>query len=102
MLAISTEKNQYLTFASSAPGESSPPLPGRTDGTASDIRRNARAIVSEFERNTQTVVSDIHRAIVKGQEVDDNKNPLVSDTRTCLPVTERPLTAAQTQTRSAI
>jgi len=101
MLAISTEKNQYLTFASSAPGESSPPLPGRTDGTASDIRQNARAIVSEFKRNAQIVVSDIHRAIVKGQ-VDDNKNPLVSDTRTCLPVTERPLTAAQTQTRSAI
>ena len=51
-----------------------------THGTVSDIRRDVRAIVSEFERNAQIVVSDIHRTIVKGQEIGDNKNPLVSDT----------------------
>jgi len=48
------------------------------------------------------MVSEIHRTVVKGQEVDDNKNPLVSDTPTSLAVTERPLTVAQTQARSGI
>jgi len=48
------------------------------------------------------MVSEIHRTIVKGKGVDDNKNLLVSDTCTSLAVTECPLTVAQTQTRSAI
>jgi hypothetical protein len=37
-----------------------------------------------IERNvtsTQIMVSDIHRTMVKGQEVNDSKNALVSDIR---------------------
>jgi len=42
---------------------------------------------TELVINTQIMVSDIHRTIVKGQEGSGDKNPLVSDTRT-LTVTE--------------
>jgi len=44
-----------------------------------------RAIVSEVQRNvtnTQNMVSDIHRTVVKGQEGSDGKPPSVGDTRT--------------------
>ena len=41
---------------------------------------------TELAINTQIMVSDIHRTVVKGQE-QSGKNPLVSDTRT-LAVTE--------------
>ena len=47
------------------------------------------------------MVSEIHRAVVKGQEVNDSRNLLVSSPRT-LAATGYPLTVAQTQTRSAI
>ena len=71
---------------SSAPGESSAPLPGRTHGTVSDIRRDIRAIVtSEFERNatdTRAIVSEVLHTVVKGQEVNDSRNVLVSDIHT--------------------
>jgi len=43
------------------------------------------AIVSSLEYNTTSthiMVSDIHCTVVKGQEVNDSKNLLVSDTRT--------------------
>ena len=46
----------------------------------SDICHNVRAIVSEVER-THTIVSDIHRNVVKGQEGSDGTNPSVSQTR---------------------
>jgi len=62
------------------------------------------AIVSELEHNatnTQMMVSEIHRTVVKGQD-GDNNNLLVSDARTNIVVTERPLIVAQTRTRSAI
>jgi len=76
-----------------------------THGTVSDIRRDVQAIASEFERsatNTQIMVSEIHRTVVKGQGDGDNKNLLVSDTRTNMAITERPLIVAQAQTRSGI
>jgi len=47
------------------------------------------------------MVSEIHRTVVGGQEVNDSRNPPVSGTRT-LAATEYPLTVAQTQKRSAI
>jgi len=56
---------------------------------------NTHITVSE----THAIVSEIHRTVVKGQESNDSRNLLVSDTRTS---TELPLTTAQTQTRSAI
>ena len=83
--------NWYLTFASSAPGESQPPLPRSIDGTVSDIRRDvmkARAIVSGLEcdvTSAHTMVSDIHRTVVKGREGSGGKNLLVGDTRTLAP-----------------
>ena len=49
-----------------------------------------RVIVSGLEHNatsTHIMVSDIHRTVVKGQEVNDSKNMLVGDTRT-LSITE--------------
>jgi hypothetical protein len=46
------------------------------------------------------MVSDIHRAIVKGQEGSDSKKLPVSDTPT-VTTTEYMLISAQTQTRSA-
>ena len=52
--------------------------------TASDIRHDVRSIVSELGHNamsTHTIVSEIHRTMVKGQEVADSRNLLVSDTR---------------------
>ena len=45
----------------------------------------ARAIVSELEHNVtsaHTMVSEIHRTVVKGQEGSGGKNLPVSDTRT--------------------
>ena len=42
-----------------------------------------RAIISELEHNVtraHTMVSDIHRTVVKDQEGDDGQNLLVSDT----------------------
>ena len=54
------------------------------------------AIVSELGKNftsTHVIVSDIHRTIVKVQEVNDSKNLSVSDTRTLF-TTEQLLTAA--------
>ena len=48
------------------------------------------------------MVSEIHRTVVKGQGVDGGGNLLVSDTRTNIAVTKRPLIVAQTRTRSAI
>ena len=61
---------------------------------------DTRAIVSELGGNvmsTRTMVSDIHRTIVQGQE----GNPLVSDTRTP-PITEWPLIVPQAQARLVI
>jgi len=63
-----------------------------THTTASETH----AIVSQLENdatNTRAMVSQIHRIVVKGQKVDDNRNLLVSDTRT-LPTIEGPLTVA--------
>jgi len=52
----------------------------------SDIRRDVRAIItSELERNattTRTIVSEALRTVVKGQEVNDSRNVLVSNIRT--------------------
>ena len=48
------------------------------------------AIVSELEHNftrTQVMVSNIHRAVVEGQEGGDDENLLVSDTWT-VPTTQ--------------
>jgi len=98
--------NPDLTFASSVPGESPPPLSRSTHGTVSEIRNDVmktRAIVSEFEHNltnTHTMVFEIHRTIVQDQRGGGSKHLSVSDDRT-LAVIECPLTAAQTQTRSA-
>jgi len=64
-----------------------------THATASETH----AIVSQLENNatnTQIMVSEIHRTVVKDQKVNDS-------TRT-LSTIEGPLIAAQTQTRSAI
>ena len=63
----------------------------------------ARAIVSELEYNvtsTHTMVSDIHRTMVKGQEGSDGKNLPVSNSRT-VPTTQYILIAAQTQAKLA-
>ena len=43
--------------------------------------------------STHTLVSDIHRTVVKGQEGSGGINPLVSETRT-LSIAEWPLTVA--------
>ena len=80
-------------FASSAPGESLPPLPRSTHGATSDIRNDVM--------KTRDIVSDIHRAVVQNQGGSGSKDLLVSDGR-ALPVTEWPLTVAQTQARLAI
>ena len=51
---------------------------------------DTHAIVSELGQNvtsTRTMVSDIHRTMVKGQEGSDGKNLRVSETRT-LSITE--------------
>ena len=60
-------------FASSAPGESPPPVPRNTQGTASDIRPDVL--------NTQTMVFDIHPNMLKSQEGADGQNQPVSVTR---------------------
>ena len=72
-----------------------PPFPGSTHGTVSNNRQDVRAIVSKLEHNTtdtQTLVSEIHRTVVKGQ-ANDSRNVVVSDTCT-LPTTEYPFTVA--------
>lgn len=43
------------------------------------------AIVSKLEHNVTTMVSDIHRAVVKGQEINDDQILSVSD---AIPITE--------------
>ena len=56
----------------------------------------AHTIVSKLERDattTQSMVSEIHRTVVKAQEAGGSKDPSVSDTRT-LAVTEWLLTTA--------
>ena len=89
----------YLIFATSAPGESPPLPPGSTHGIVSDISNDvvkSRASVSKLERNvtnTHTMISDIHRTMMKGQEGSSGKNPPVGDTRTPS-ITECPLTIA--------
>jgi len=56
------------------------------DGAVPNIRRDvikARAIVSELEHNltsTQMMVSDIHRAVVKGKQGGNGNDPSVGDT----------------------
>jgi len=56
--------------------------------TSSDILNGVmktRAIVSELEHNVtsaHTMVSEIHRTMVKGQEGSDSKDASVSDTST--------------------
>jgi len=94
---LGQKRTQYLTFAPSAPGELSPPLPGNAHGTISDIRRDIRAIVSQLEKNATSA----QNMVVGGQEVNDSRNLLVSGAHT-LVATECPLIIAQTQTRSAI
>ena len=96
----------YLKFVFSAPGESlSLPLRNAHEAVP-DIRRDivkTRAIVSGLDSNvtsTHTMVSDIHRTMVKGQEGGDDKALLVSDTR-AVSITEHILTVAQNQARSA-
>ena len=82
---LSWKWNPHLTSVSSAPGESSAPLPASTHGTVSDIRRDIRAIASQLERNaanTQTMAPEIRRTVAKDQEVNDSRDLLVSDTRT--------------------
>ena len=73
------------------------PLPQKTaHGTVSDIRHDivkTRAIISELGANvvgTHTMVSDIHRAVVQGQEGSGGKPLLVRQTH-ALVVTEWPL-----------
>ena len=76
---------------SSAPGEPLPPVPGNTHGTTSNIRRD---VVSEVHRdlvNTQIMVSDLHRNMLKSQEGTIGQPQLVSITRTLF-LAERTLT----------
>jgi hypothetical protein len=52
-------------------------------------------VIRNIERNvtnTQIMVSDMRRTMVKGREANDSKDQLVSDIRS-LPTTESPLTA---------
>ena len=100
------EGSRCLTSAFSVPGESLPPPPRSVHATVLGIRRDvmkASAIVPELERNftnTQNMVSDIHRTVVKGQEGVGGKNPSVSNMG-C--IHHRIILAlAQTQTRSEI
>jgi len=82
-----------FNIASSAPGESLPPVPGNTRGTTSDVRRD---IVSEVHRdlvNTKTMVSDLHHNMFKSQEGTSDQPQLVGIVR-ALPLTERTLTIA--------
>ena len=76
---------RHLTSVSSAPGDSSAPLPASTHGTISGIHRDIRAIASQLERNatnTQTMVSVTPRTAVGGQESNDSRDVLVSKIRT--------------------
>ena len=96
----------YLKFVFSAPRESLPPPLRNLHGAVPDIRRNVVktwAIVSGLESNvtsTHTMVSDIHRTMVKCQEGGDDKDLVVSDTW-AVPITKYMLTLSQPQTRSA-
>jgi hypothetical protein len=48
-----------------------------------------RAIVSQIDHNTtntHVLVSEIHRTVVRGQEVEDSKNLLVGGTRSLFTV----------------
>jgi hypothetical protein len=47
----------------------SPSLSSSTHGTASDIRHDA--VTRKIITSTQIMVSEIHRTMVKGQEVND-------------------------------
>ena len=58
---------------------------GSTLDSKTELAVNTHAIVSGLERNaasTHTMVSKIHCAIVKGQEVNDGNDLLVSATQT--------------------
>jgi len=85
--------NSPFNIPSSAPGQSLPPSRRNTYGTASYVRRD---VVSEVHRgvvNTETMVSDIHRNMLKSQEGVSGQPQLVSVTRT-LSLTERTLTVS--------
>jgi len=60
-------------FASSAPGESPPPLPRDTHGTDSKVHRDVV--------NIATMVSDIHRNMLESNGDDDGQNRMVSNAR---------------------
>ena len=50
-----------------------------------ELALNTHVVVAELDHNvtnTQTMVSDIHRAVVKGQEGSDSRNIVVSDAHT--------------------
>ena len=72
---------QHLILASSAPGESLPPLPINTHAAASDVRHDvvkAGTIISEIHRDvvkTQAIVRDV----LKGQQEAGSQDLLVSD-----------------------
>jgi hypothetical protein len=73
--------SSLFNVATSAPGESLPPPPRNTRGTASDVRRD----VSEVHRdlvNTQVMVSDMHRNMLKSKEEATGQPQLVSVTHT--------------------
>lgn len=68
-----------------------------------ELAINTHVAVSGIElnvTNTQTMVSDIHRTIVKGQEGNGSQNIPVSGT--CTPTIEYLLTEAYTQTKSVV
>ena len=61
-----------------------------------ELAINTRVAVSD----THAMVSDIHHTIVKGQEGNDGRSLLASDTRTVF-TAEYTLAAAHTETRPA-
>jgi len=90
-----------FNIPSSAPGQLLPPPPRNTHETTFNIRRD---VVSEVHRdlvNTQAMVSDLHRNMLKSQEGASGQPQSVSVARN-LSLTERTLTVAQTQNRSVI
>ena len=80
----------------SAPGESLPPPQKTGHGTVSDIRHDivkTRATISELGAgvtDTHAMVSNIHRAVVQGQEGSGGK-PLLVRQNHALVVTKWPL-----------
>ena len=89
--------------ASSAPGEKLPPPPRSTHGPVFDLRHVAKTheIVSDLQHNltgAHTILSDIHRTVVKGRE--GREGILVSDARTSIFV-ECMFIAVQSQNRLA-